>query len=131
MTTTSVEQLEQEIERLVRAHVAACRRAAEAAVARGFGSASAPSGKRAPTPSSRRSRASGTGRRRTAAEMEAVAERLYEAVCAHPGEMMSVLAPQVGATAAQLHRPMNRLKKLGRVRSIGSKHQTRYFPLTE
>lgn len=128
MTTTSVEQLEQEIERLVRAHVAACRRAAEAAVARGFGG-SAPTAKKTPATSSRRSRASGTGRRRTATEMEAVAERLYEAVCARPGETMAVLAPYVGATSAQLSRPANRLKKLGRLRSIGSRHQTRYFPL--
>jgi hypothetical protein len=63
-------------------------------------------------------------------EVSAVAERLYRAVCAHPGESMAVLADELGAPARELHRPMALLKQAGRVRSVGQRHQTRYFPRT-
>jgi hypothetical protein len=52
-------------------------------------------------------------------------------VRAHPGETMVVLAPQLGASADDLHRPMSLLKRSGRVRSVGQRHQTRYFPMGE
>ena len=42
---------------------------------------------------------------------------------------MSVIAPVVGATARELNRPMLRLKQVGRVRSVGTRHATRYFPM--
>jgi hypothetical protein len=60
--------------------------------------------------------------------MAALAERLYEAVCAQPGETMSVLGPGLGKPSRDLHRPMMALKRAGRVRSVGKLHQTRYFP---
>jgi len=60
--------------------------------------------------------------------MAALGERLHEAVCAHPGETMSVLAPEVGKTARELQRPMMALKRAGRVRSVGQRHLTRYYP---
>jgi hypothetical protein len=46
-----------------------------------------------------------------------------------PGETMTVIAPTVGATARELNRPMLRLKQAGRVRSVGTRHATRYFPM--
>jgi ribosomal protein L36 len=46
-----------------------------------------------------------------------------------PGETMTVLGPQVGASARELHRPMQLLKRAGRVRSVGTRHSTRYFPM--
>src|ERR1019366_3122193 len=46
-----------------------------------------------------------------------------------PGETMTVIAPTVGATARELNRPMLRLKQAGRVRSVGMRHATRYFPM--
>ncbi len=61
--------------------------------------------------------------------MEGLSERLYEAVCANPGALMSVLAAQVGATARALHRPAMVLKRAGRVRSVGQRQLTRYFPM--
>jgi hypothetical protein len=68
-------------------------------------------------------------RRRPSAEITALGERLYQAVCAKPGETMTVLAGDLGASARQLNRPMTQLKRLGRIRGIGQRHQTRYFPL--
>lgn len=39
-----------------------------------------------------------------------------------------VIGPAVGAPARTLHRPMMLLKRAGRVRSVGTRHATRYFP---
>jgi len=61
----------------------------------------------------------------------AVAERIYQAVCAKPGEAMTVLAAELGASARELHRPMALLKRAGRVRSAGARHLTRYFPMVD
>lgn len=56
-------------------------------------------------------------------------ERLYRAVCAHPGETMAVLMVDAGASVRELNRPMNQLKASGRIRSVGSRNHTRYFPM--
>lgn len=115
--------LSEQIERLVREHIEGIRRAAAAAVERGFSSASArPRSKAASAPTRT------MGRRRASAEVSALGELLYEAVCAQPGERMSVLASELGKTPRELHRPMMVLKRAGRVRSVGQRHQTRYFP---
>lgn len=122
--TTNTKNLEAEIEQVVRKHVAAYHAAASAAVERAFALASSP---RAPKSSAKRRAA---GRRRPPDEVAALAERLYEAVCAHPGETMAVIAPHVGESARALNRPMTHLKRAGRVRSAGQRHMTRYFPLS-
>jgi len=57
-----------------------------------------------------------------------VGERLYQVVCTNPGEAMAVLAREVGASARELQRPMALLKQAGRVRSVGQRSSTRYFP---
>lgn len=125
--TTSNEELGERIERLVQEHIAASRAAAQDAVARAFASA-------APAPARARARQqvmpSTTGKRRTPAEMAALAEQLFQAVCAKPGETMMVLAADVGTSARELHRPMSLLKRDGRVRSVGATSFTRYFPMT-
>lgn len=66
--------------------------------------------------------------RRSAEEMARVAEQLYELVCAQPGESMMRFAEQTGLRTRDLHRPMSKLKAEGRVRSVGQRHLTRYFP---
>ena len=63
------------------------------------------------------------------AEISAIGERLYQAVCAKPGAPMTVLAVDVGATPRALNRPMMHLKRAGKIRSVGQRHLTRYFPL--
>jgi hypothetical protein len=115
--------LSEEIEQLVREHIEASRRAASAAVQRAFASSSS-------SPRSKMAQPTGRtiGRRRAPTEVAALGERLHEAVCAEPGETMSVLGPRLGMTPRELHRPMMVLKRAGRVRSVGERHQTRYFP---
>lgn len=123
MTTNYTEKLEAEIEQVVRKHLAAYQAAVSAAVERAFASAT-------PLVRSSGPKRRAAGGRRAPTEVAALAERLYEAVCAHPGETMAVIAPQVGESAQALNRPMTHLKRAGRVRSAGQRHMTRYFPLS-
>jgi hypothetical protein len=116
------ETLSEQVEQLVRAHIEATRREASEAVARAFSSAFA--APRSAGPRAKRT----TGLRRGAAALSALGNRLYEAVRAQPGETMAVLAPELGCTPRELHRPMAALKQAGRVRSVGQRHQTRYYP---
>jgi hypothetical protein len=125
--TTSNEELGERIERLVHEHIAANHRAAQEAVERAFASATiAPARARA----RRQVRASACGKRRTPTEMAGLGERLLHAVCAKPGETMTVLAADIGAPSRELYRPMSALKRDGRVRSVGARSCTRYFPMT-
>jgi hypothetical protein len=131
MTTTTESlqhKIESAVEQLVREHLAACEAAAETAVRSAFRRASSTSSK--PTRSkSKRSRS--PSRRRSPDEIAALGERLYEAICRHPGETMAVIAPAVGASPRELRRPSTLLRRAGRVRSVGQRHATRYFPMGE
>jgi hypothetical protein len=119
----SNQPLSEQIEQLVNEHVGAMRREAAAAVERAFSLSAGPNRSRS---ASKPARAG--WRRRARSELAALGERLYEAVCAQPGETMAVLAPKLGETPRELHRPMAALKRAGRVRSVGQRHQTRYYP---
>jgi hypothetical protein len=131
MTTKTMNHgdLAEGIEHLVREYMSTIRLAAqgavERAVAASVGGGAAPSAKkrRSAAPSSRQ------GARRPSDEIGALSERFYEALCRSPGETMTVLAPIVGATARDLNRPMLVLKRAGRIRSVGTRHATRYFPM--
>jgi hypothetical protein len=124
--TNTTSDLGRRVEQLVEEHIAASRRAAQEAVERAFSSAA----RRAPAVRSPRSAATGrTFKRRPPDEVAALGERLYRAVCANPGAAMTVLAVEVGASVRELNRPMTRLKRAGRVRSVGARHLTRYFPM--
>jgi len=119
--------LSEQIEQLVQQHIETARRAAAEAVERAFASWPSPA---APRPSGARSPRRAPSRRRGPDEIADLGERLYAAVVAEPGETMAVLAPTVGETPRELHRPMAALKRAGRVRSVGERHQTRYYPTT-
>ncbi len=123
-TTANFENLSERIEQVVQDHIAASLSAAEAALGRAFAAAV-----KAPTGRSRSSRSRRVGPRRASAEMAAVGERLYEAVCAKPGQTMTVLAGDVGVTVRELQRPMAHLKRGDRVRSVGQRSLCRYFPM--
>lgn len=73
-------------------------------------------------------RASST-QRRSAHEINAFAERLFEAVESAPGETMAVLAPRLGVSAKELERPASRLKKAGQIRTVGERSRMRYYPM--
>ncbi len=123
MTTTNIERLEQQIESLVREHIAEVRRNAVAAMERAFASSK-------PTKlTAARSRAQRVAPPRSVAELKDLAERLYSVVCANPGTGMAKLSPLVGATSLELSRPAEYLKKAGRVRIVGQRSAARYFPM--
>lgn len=66
--------------------------------------------------------------RRTTAELAGVCDALCDVVRAHPGAPMTTLAEKMGADVRALQRPMATLKATGRVRSVGQRHMTRYYP---
>lgn len=121
MTTKITEELQVQIERLVREHLAAQQKAATTAVERAFALVA--------TPTRPRPARSTTGRRRPT-EMAELAERLWEAVRVCPGETIVTIAARVGEKPRALNRPMLHLKNAGRVRSAGERNLTRYFPMT-
>jgi hypothetical protein len=132
MTTKTMNhgELAAGIEHIVQEYISTIRIAAEGAIERavaasvgGSAAASAKTRPSAAAPSSR------PGRRRASNEIGALSERFYEALCRSPGETMTVLAPIVGTTARDLNRPMLALKRAGRIRSVGTRHATRYFPM--
>ena len=121
MSKARTGNLEQQIESLVREHVTSLRRMAEGAVQRAFSGVDAV-GLRARAPRT-------SGPRRPPGELSALSERLYAAICAQPGAAMGVLAVQLGATPRELNRPATHLRRTGRVRSVGQRQGTRYFPM--
>ena len=121
--TNSAQDLGQRIEQLIQEHLAASRVLAQQAVARGFAEASRP-----PSGPAQRTKSS-PGKKRPSADIAALGEQFYRAVCARPGETMTVLRAEVGASARELHRSVTLLRRAKRVRSVGTRHLTRYFPL--
>jgi len=126
--STSHRDLDQRIEQLVREHIAAVQSSAREALERAFAGVAAAA--RKPSHAVSGPPIAKGGKRRAAAEVAELGERLYRAVCARPGESMGVLAREVDASARELHRPMALLKQAGRVRSVGQRYNTRYFPRT-
>ena len=124
-TPTSTEGLAQRIEQLVQEHMTACRRAAEKALEHGFGTAISAKGNPKPA---RQKRTAKRSERRSREDIAAQGEQLYQEICGKPGETMAVLAGHLGTSARELNRPIVQLKRAGRVRSVGQRNLTRYFP---
>jgi len=128
----------QQLKKLVKEHIAACRTAMLTAVEQAFPASVFPPAKTTRRTRGAGKRARGTSprlvkplTRRTQAEMAAVNERLYQLVCAKPGESKATLAAEMGMSASELNRPMSHLKNVGTVRTVGQRHLTRYFPLVD
>ena|SRR6478609_7785196 len=128
MNTPNFDEFSRRIEQVIQEHIAECRRAAQGAMERAFAAAitmpSPPGAKVSPTRRQRK-----PGRRRNRAELAALGDKLHEAVCANPGETMAALALLLETPTQELHRPMAHLKRLDKVRHVGERHLTRYFPL--
>lgn len=122
--TNSIENLSEGIERLVCDHIAAIHASARAAMERAFTSSAVVARTKARPRQGKRA----TGEKRASADIAALGERFYEALCTKPGETMVVLAREVGASARDLHRSVTLLRRAGRVRAVGHRHLTRYFP---
>jgi len=117
------ERIEKLVRELVEAHMKQTQAAVLAAVTRGF---AAPAVRVKPPRKQTTPRSS--NERRSPEEISALAEHLYELVCATPGEPMVSFATELGKNARELHRPMMTLKRSGRVRSAGERNRTCYFP---
>lgn len=126
--TTKLELAEQ-IEQLVRQHIEVTRSAATAAVQRAF-AALPPDGRSRPGAGASRRARKNVAPRRATEQVAALGERFYAVLCRNPGETMTTLASQVGATPRALHVAVARLKRARRVRAVGQRNHTRYFPMT-
>jgi len=126
---TTHPDLAKQIEDLVRQHVDALRASAAAAVARAFAAVPPPLSARA-IPQTRPVRPrKKAAPRRGPEELVALGERFYAVLCQRPGETMATLAPQVGVAPRVLQVAVGRLRHDGRVRVIGKKQYTRYYPM--
>lgn len=121
------EQLADAIESLVASYLDEVRVAAQRAVERSLTRVAAA---RAPSNRSDTGRAAprSGAKRRSQTELDEVCEKLCKQVRARPGESMVALAEEMGMPMSALQRPMAKLRAEGRVRSVGQRHLTRYFP---
>ena len=69
--------------------------------------------------------------KRSRAVIDQLCESFWTAVSAHPGESMKFLAERVGESPTQLSVVVSRLKRADRLRTVGARQFTRYFPVTE
>jgi hypothetical protein len=128
MTTNNV--LMDQIEQLVRTHIEGIRSTAAAAVERAFAiTPRQKQGAATKVPATAGGRKAQAPRRATE-ELAALGEQFYAALCRQPGETMTTLAPQVGASPRTLQVVVARLKRAGRVRAVGQRQHARYFPMT-
>ena len=67
--------------------------------------------------------------RRSGAQIAALETQFVEALWATPGEAMSVLALRIGVSPGELQVPVARLRGAGRLKTVGSRQFTRYFPV--
>ena len=81
-----------------------------------------------PSPGGRKRRAAQQPRRQSE-QVAALAEELYAAICRCPGETMATLRGQVSQSAKALALPTAKLLQAGRIKKIGERQFTRYFPV--
>lgn len=127
MKARTSEQLANAIEALVASYLDEVHQAAQQALQR---SLCRPVGTRRPAKViGKRPHTSETeSKRRTAAELDATCDQLCALVRARPGESVVALAEEMSVPAPTLQRPMAKLRAEGRVRTVGERHQMRYFP---
>jgi hypothetical protein len=127
-TPNSTLELSEAIESLVASYMESVREAAKQAVARALVIRGASRRRSSPATRTTSATSQSTPARRTSTELEQVCDALCERVRAQPGASMVELAEQMGADAGRLRRPMTKLRAAGRVRSVGERHLTRYYP---
>lgn len=115
------ESLTDQIDKLVRKHLAQVQAEAEEAMRRAFAKTAR---KEPKTPTTRRA----PSKRRDPKEVAALAERLHARIVAEPGESMTVHAGHLGVGVRELHRPMTLLRRAGRLQTTGVRNNTRYYP---
>lgn len=127
-TLNSTLELADAIESLVASYVNSVRESAQQAVERAI--ANPITSTRPSSPATKRATAKSRpiAARRTPAELEEICDGLYERVRAQPGVSMVELAEQLGSNTRSLERPMTKMKAAGRVRCVGQRNLTRYYP---
>jgi hypothetical protein len=121
------EQLTAAIEAIIGSYLAELRCTTQQAVERALSSSSRYI-RTAPRKVKRRYVQPAAAKRRSAAELGALCDRLHAAVCARPGESILALAEEMGVKWPELQKPMSKLRTQGRVRTVGERNMTRYFP---
>ena len=129
MTTIDITTLEASVEALIQQQVAVYEARLREALGRKLSTG------RSSRSSRRKKRTKSTAaksgaRRRTPDELQALAERFFSAVESAPGETMMTLAARLGLRAQELERPVVRLRKAGRIKTVGERSRTRYYPMT-
>lgn len=131
-TPRSIEELSKHIEQAVEQYVAEGRRAAREALERALSSNSASNSNRRSSATPRtKGKARSAGARRSGEEVAKLSAQLCELVRTHPGEAMVTFAAELDTSVRELQRPMSVLKREGRVRAVGQRHLTRYFPTVD
>ena len=69
--------------------------------------------------------------RRSPEEISKLCERLYQKIDEHPGQGMAAYAEALAVGARDLGVVVRRLKKGGRVRTVGERDRMRYFPMDQ
>ena len=123
-------QIEERINEMVGDVLVLIRRAANDALNNALsGTTATGGGKAAPKPKRDKRRASQPQARRSPEELSALCERLYQKIDEQPGKGMAVYAEALDTAVRDLGVVMKRLRKAGRVRSLGERDRTRYFPM--
>jgi hypothetical protein len=124
--TTNEQRLQQQFDRAIQEYVAASQASAMAAMERAFcamgphpRTKSGAAGVRGPRKASKR---------RTASELTALSEQLFNVIAAQPGEPIGTLSAQLNTSAKTLERAVARLRQDGRIRTVGERQRMRYFP---
>ena len=128
------ELIEAEVSIAVERIVRLSRGAAIAAFERQFSARTAVAGLGAPpepSPPPKANRNRPGSPRRSRAEIAALSSRFLEVVRSEPGQPMSVLAPRIGVSASELQVPVARLKIAKKVKTVGRRHMTCYFPVSD
>jgi len=127
-TPNSTMELADAIEALITSYVNSVRDCAQQAVERAIAKSAAPTRRSSPAARRPTTPSRPTTARRTPTELQEVCDALCEHVRAQPGASMAELAEQMGAGRRSLQSPMEKLRAAGRVRSVGQRHMTRYYP---
>ena len=131
MTAIDITTLEASVEALIRQQVATFEAQLRETLGRRLSSAgNVPSRRKAARSRASPRRSSAPTPRRSPEELMALAERFFSAVDTAPGETMATLAAVLGSGAKELERPVLRLKREGRIKTVGERNRTRYYVLT-
>jgi len=69
--------------------------------------------------------------KRSAEELANLRERFHKAVCEYPGQTMKILSAKLNLEVRELHFPAVQLRTQGKIKIVGNRQFTRYFPRTD